>query len=99
MNNNNHSEPKTETIAETDNFQAWLAEEPDGETTFYLQVGRATINFFQEEWDQFLELVQAIDEIQPDDDQFYRLEFDNVDVWMDEEDWREFKNLAKEISK
>jgi hypothetical protein len=99
MNNNNHSEPKTETIAETDNFQAWLAEEPDGETTYYLQVGRATINFFQEEWDQFLELVQAIDEIQPDDDQFYRLEFDNVDVWMDEEDWREFKNLAKEISK
>ena len=99
MNNNNHSEPKTETIAETDNFQAWLAEEPDGETTFYLQVGRATINFFQEEWDQFLELVKAIDEIQPDDDQFYRLEFDNVDVWMDEEDWREFKNLAKEISK
>jgi hypothetical protein len=99
MNNNNHSEPKTETIAETDNFQAWLAEEPDGETTYYLQVGRATINFFQEEWDQFLELVKAIDEIQPDDDQFYRLEFDNVDVWMDEEDWREFKNLAKEISK
>ena len=99
MNNNNHSEPKTETIAETDNFHAWLAEEPDGETTYYLQVGRATINFFQEEWDQFLELVKDIDGIQPDDDQLYRLEFDNVDVWMDEEDWREFKNLAREISK
>jgi hypothetical protein len=99
MNNNNHSEPKTETIAETDNFHAWLAEEPDGETTYYLQVGRATINFFQEEWDQFLELVRAIDDVKPDDDQLYRLEFDNVDVWMDEEDWREFKNLAREISK
>jgi hypothetical protein len=99
MNNNNHSEPKTETIAETDNFHAWLAEEPDGETTYYLQVGRATINFFQEEWEQFLELVKDIDGIQPDDDQLYRLEFDNVDVWMDEEDWREFKNLAREISK
>lgn len=101
MNNNNHSEPepKTETLAETDNFQAWLAEEPDGETTYYLQVGRATINFFQEEWDQFLDVARNIDDIQPDEEQLYRLEFDNVDVWMDEEDWREFKSLAREISK
>lgn len=99
MNNNNHSEPKTDTLAETDNFHAWLAEEPDGETTYYLQVGRATINFFQEEWDQFLDLIRDIDKIQPDDEQLYRLEFDNVDVWMDEEDWREFKNLAKALSK
>jgi hypothetical protein len=99
MNNNNHGEPRTETIAETDNFHAWLAEEPDGETTYYLQAGRATINFFQEEWDQFLELVKDIDAIKPDDDELYRLEFDNVDVWMDEEDWREFKNLAKELGK
>ena len=99
MNNNNHSEPRTVTIAETDNFQAWLAEEPDGETTYYLQVGRATINFFQEEWEQFLDLARNIDAIKPDDEQLYRLEFDNVDVWMDEEDWKEFKSLAREISK
>ncbi len=97
--NSNHSDPKTETIAETDNFQAWLAEEPDGETTYYLQVGRATINFFQEEWDQFLELAKNIDDIQPAEEQLYRLEFDNVDVWLDEEDWIEFKNLVREISK
>ncbi len=93
MNNNNHNEPVTETIAETENFQAWLAEEPDGETTYYLQVGRATINFFQEEWDQFLDVVKGIDEIKPDDDQLYRLEFDNVDVWLDKKDWTEFKTL------
>ena len=97
--NSNHSEPKTETIAETDNFQAWMAEEPDGETTYYLQVGRATINFFQEEWDQFLDLIRDIDEIKPDNEQLYRLEFDNVEVWLDEEDWTEFRNLAREISK
>ena len=30
--NNNNTEPHTETIAETDNFLAWKAEEPDGET-------------------------------------------------------------------
>ena len=97
MNNNNHNEPRTETIAETENFQAWLAEEPGGETTYYLQVGRATINFFQEEWDQFLEFVKGIDDVKPDDDELYRLEFDNIDVWMDAEDWREFKLLATEI--
>jgi len=62
-------------------------------------VGRATINFFQEEWDQFLDLIKGIDEIKPDNEQLYRLEFDNVDVWLDEEDWTEFRNLAREISK
>jgi hypothetical protein len=76
-----------------------MAEEPDGETTYYLQIGRATINFFQEEWDQFLAFVKEIDEVKPDEDAYYRLEFDNVDIWMDEEDWREFKNLTKEFSK
>ena len=76
-----------------------MAEEPDGETTYYLQIRRATINFFQEEWEQFLAFVKDIEEIKPDEDQFYRLEFDNVDIWMDEEDWREFKNLTKEFVK
>jgi hypothetical protein len=37
--------------------------------------------------------------VKPDDDEFYRLEFDNVDIWMDEEDWKEFKNLIKDISR
>jgi hypothetical protein len=99
MNNNNSHEPRTETIAETENFQAWLAEEPDGETTYYLQVGRATINFFQEEWDQFLDFVKDIEAVKPDEDELYRLEFDNVDVWMDESDWQEFKNLADELAR
>lgn len=100
MNNNHSNEPKTQTLAETDNFQAWMAEEPDGETTYYLQIGRATINFFQEEWEQFLTFAKEIDDVQPEDnDGFYRLEFDNVDVWLDEEDWTEFKSLTREISK
>ena len=57
------------------------------------------INFFQEEWDQFLAFVKDIDEVKPDDEEFYRLEFDNVDIWMDQEDWTEFKNLTREFSK
>ena len=31
MENNNHNDPHTQTIAETDNFLAWKAEEPDGD--------------------------------------------------------------------
>lgn len=100
MNNNHSNEPKTQTLAETDNFQAWMAEEPDGETTYYLQIGRATINFFQEEWEQFLAFTKDIEEVKPeDDDGYYRLEFDNVDIWMDEDDWKEFKSLTRDISK
>ena len=93
MTNNSH-EPSTQTLAETDNFQAWKADEPDEETTYYLQLGRATINFFQEEWEEFLGFISELDDVSPDEDGLYMLEFDNVDVWMDEEDWIEFKTLA-----
>ena len=62
-------------------------------------IGRATINFFQEEWEQFLAFIKGIDDVKPDEQELYRLEFDNVDIWMDEEDWIEFKNLTREISK
>ncbi len=60
---NNPPEPRTETLAETDNCSAYLAVEPDGETTYYLQVNNVTINFFQEEWDEFLELVRALNSL------------------------------------
>jgi hypothetical protein len=53
-------EPKTSTIAETDNFLAWKAEEPDGETTFHLELNNITLHFFQEEWQEFLDLVDLV---------------------------------------
>src|SRR5512138_2844309 len=58
--NNNHSEPHTETIAETDNFLAWRAEEPDGETTYHVQLNNVTVHFFEEEWNEFLEMVRNL---------------------------------------
>ena len=97
MSNNN--EPMTKTLANTENFEAWRADEPDEETTYYLQLGRATINFFQEEWQEFLDVVRELDSVTPNEDGLYMLEFDNVDVWMDEEDWGEFKQLAKALGK
>ncbi len=53
-------EPKTETISETDNYMAWRAEEPDGETTYHLELNNITIHFFNEEWEEFLALVRTI---------------------------------------
>lgn len=57
---NNHTEPKTETIAETDNFLAWKAEEPDGEITYHIELNNVTLHFFQEEWNEFLNLAREL---------------------------------------
>lgn len=53
-------EIKTDTIAETDNYMAWRAEEPDGEVTYHLELNNLTIHFFREEWEEFLKLVRAL---------------------------------------
>ncbi len=54
------NEPTTTTIAETENFLAWKAEEPDGETTFHLELNNVTLHFFKEEWQEFLDLTDLI---------------------------------------
>ncbi len=54
------NEPTTDVIAETDNYLAWQAEEPDGEITYHLELNNVTLHFFKEEWDEFLELVRSL---------------------------------------
>ncbi|GAP17438.1 hypothetical protein [Levilinea saccharolytica] len=56
----NPIEPKTETLAETDNFLAWKAEEPDGETTFHMELNNVTLHFFDDEWEEFLQLARTL---------------------------------------
>ena len=56
----NMNEPTTETIAETETYLAWKAEEPDGETTWHLELNSVTLHFFREEWTEFLELVKLL---------------------------------------
>jgi hypothetical protein len=53
-------EPKTKTVAETASYIAWIAEEPDGETTYHLELNNLTVHFFEEEWGEFLELARAL---------------------------------------
>ena len=53
-------EISTKILSETTNFIAWMAEEPDGETTYHIELGTVTLHFFREEWDEFLEAVKAL---------------------------------------
>lgn len=52
-------EPIVETLAETKNFEIWRAEEPDGEMTYHVEMGIVTLHLFQEEWDEFVELIKT----------------------------------------
>lgn len=54
------SDFETEVVAETENFSVWKAEEPDGEVTYHVEFGSATFHFFQEEWDEALDLFRQL---------------------------------------
>jgi hypothetical protein len=56
----NNNEPKTQTLAETENYLAWRADEPDGESTFHLELNNVTLHFFREEWEEFIELARDL---------------------------------------
>ncbi|MCJ7512702.1 MAG: hypothetical protein MUO23_06990 [Anaerolineales bacterium] len=51
---------ETETLAETSNYIAWKATEPDDELTYHVELGSVTLHFFDEEWVEFLELVRSL---------------------------------------
>jgi len=53
-------EVKTSVLAETSSFVAWMSEEPDGETTYHLELGLVTLHFFKEEWEELLDLMRAL---------------------------------------
>ena len=50
-------QPTIEILAESERFNLIRTLEPDGETTYHLELGNVTVHFFREEWE---ELVQAI---------------------------------------
>lgn len=54
------SDFKSEIIAESDNYQVWRVEEPDGEITYHLEMGNVTVHFFTEEWEEFLALIRSL---------------------------------------
>jgi hypothetical protein len=57
---NGESDVTTSTLAETANFIAWKATEPDGEVTYHLELGTVTLHFFLEEWKELLDLARQL---------------------------------------
>lgn len=53
-------ELKTKTIAETENYLVWRADEPDEESTYHLELNNVTLHFFEEEWQELLELLRSV---------------------------------------
>jgi hypothetical protein len=51
----------TNTLAETENYIVWTSEEPDDETVYHIELGRVTLHFFKEEWDEMLALIGMIE--------------------------------------
>ena len=50
----------TEVIAETESYLAWQADEPDGESTYHIELNNLTVHFFAEEWEEFLQLAEIL---------------------------------------
>ena len=50
----------TEVIAETESYSVWVSQEPDGEVTYHVEIGGVTIHFFDEEWNEFLQLISKV---------------------------------------
>ena len=53
-------EPTIEVLAESEDYSVWRAEEPDGETTYHLELGSITLHFFLEEWEELLVLMEEV---------------------------------------
>jgi len=49
-----------ETLAETERYTVWRAREPDDEIQYHLDVENVTLHFFQEEWDELIDLMRGL---------------------------------------
>jgi hypothetical protein len=58
----NGNDVNIETLAETENYVAWISHEQDGEVVYHIELGSITLHFFQEEWGELIELIGAATE-------------------------------------
>jgi hypothetical protein len=93
-----------ETIAETPNYTVWTADEPDDEKTYHLELGPVTVHFFDEEWDEFVELIrEAAKETNADpdgddeEDEATEVELDWGTLYFAKDEWEEFLKLIEQV--
>ena len=98
MNDNDMSEFPIDTLAETPNSTIWAAEEPDGETTYHVELGAVTAHFFTEEWTEFVQMILDADRQNPrGGDEDIQVELDWGALYFAEDEWNEFVELIKQI--
>jgi len=57
---NQDQEPKIKMIIEQDDYLLYSADEPDGETTYHMQINNVTLHFFNEEWLETLDFLSEV---------------------------------------
>lgn len=95
---NDYPEIPIDTLAETENYTIWAADEPDGEKTYHLELGPVTAHFFSEEWNDFLELIEeaekdGVSEMEGD----MEIELDWGSLLLTREEWDEFIDLISQM--
>ncbi len=55
----NNGDSPSRALAETENYMVWEVPAPDGETTYHIELGVATLHFFSEDWAEFLQLIKV----------------------------------------
>ncbi len=55
---NRSSDLQPTTLAETENFLVWTAQDDEGETTYNIELGTVTLHMFREEWEELVKLVR-----------------------------------------
>ena len=53
-------DPAIEILFESENFNRVRTEEPDGETTYHLELGNVTVHFFREEWEELVKVIREV---------------------------------------
>ncbi|MCC6798927.1 MAG: hypothetical protein IT325_02350 [Anaerolineae bacterium] len=97
---NSNGEIPVDTLAETENYTAWAAQEPDGERTYHLELGPVTAHFFQEEWEEFIDLIRDAAQEPPtkeDEEEAIEVELDWGSLYFLREEWGEFLTLINQL--
>lgn len=93
-----------ETLAETENYTIWRADEPDGEATYHVEIGPVTAHFFTEEWGDFVQLIRdsaaefaKIGVSDEGDDDDIEIELDWGSMLFSPDEWQEFLQLIEQL--
>ncbi len=92
-----------ETIAETANYTVWTADEPDDEKTYHLELGPVTAHFFDEEWEEFVQLIREAAEEgkkaagDEEEDEATEVELDWGTLLFAKDEWVEFIQLIGQV--